>query len=243
MKTFPFESFIDVVRFDQDMKKLNATIGKEQKVLHQLQEQKKQYEQEADLLKRMVHDAQKEVDAKELDMKALDDREADIKHKIENIANPKEYSALKKELDKIHAEQHESEDALVNVWNKLENAQRTMTQKNDEIAKKIEDAQEAFRKKTVEIEQLEKQLYEAQLERPEKLKTIPAEWLEKYEQMYNRVDDPVVEVVQGGCGGCFYAIPNQDLLRLKRRALLQCNSCYRFLYDPIVLQAEPKEES
>ncbi len=242
MSTFPFESFIELVRFDQATKKSHRAIGKEQKALEQLQDQKKQFEQEFDALKLTVHDAQKVVDATELDMKSLDEREADIKNKIERIESPKEYSGLKKELDAVHASQHELEDTLVGVWNQLETAQRNLTQKQDDIVSKIKNAEQVFQAKQQEIEQLKKTVQENQQSRPDKLKPIPEEWLEKYEMMYKRVDDPVVEIVQGGCGGCFYPTPNHDLARLKRRALLQCNSCYRFVYDPELLPAEASSD-
>lgn len=235
MTTFPFESFIELVRFDQEIKKNNRAIDKEQKGLLQLQENKVQFEQEMLQLKQVVHDAQKTVDATELDMKSLDERESDIKNKIDNLENPKEYAGLKKELDAIHGAQNELEDELVSAWNRLETAQRTLSQKSGEIETKIQEAHDTLVKKEQEIAQLKQTVEESLQHRSDKLTPIPEEWLEKYEMMYKRVDDPVVEVLQDGCGGCFYPVPNQDLARLKRKALLQCSSCYRFLYDPAML--------
>ena len=48
--------------------------------------------------------------------------------------------------------------------------------------------------------------------------------------MRERVSDPVVPILQGGCSACFYKTPEQDLILLKRNKLLQCKNCYRFLF-------------
>lgn len=236
MTTFPFDAFIRLVEFDQQMKRLGFQIDKEAALVAEMRKQKVALAQDLEHLKQSVHDMQKAVDAKELDMKVLDERAAASKHKLDTISNPKEYNSLRKELDAVHAQQHGLEDALVNAWHQLEVAQRVLHQKSESIAQTLEKADEEIASKDAEIQQLQETLQSQRAERPERLATIPAEWLEKYEGMYERVDDPAVPVVDNACSGCFYSVSNQDAARLKRRALLQCNSCYRFLYDPAMLQ-------
>lgn len=236
MTTFPFDAFIKLVEFDQQMKKLGLQIDKEEALVSQLRLQKVVLAQDLEHLKQSVHDMQKVVDAKELDMKVLDERAAASKHKLDTIANPKEYNSLRKELDAVHAQQHGLEDALVNAWHQLEVAQRVLQQKSESIAQTLAEAEAEIAAKDAEVKQLQETLAAQREERAERLTTIPAEWLEKYEGMYTRVDDPAVPVIDGACSGCFYSVSNQDAARLKRRALLQCNSCYRFLYDPAMLQ-------
>jgi predicted nucleic acid-binding Zn-ribbon protein len=64
----------------------------------------------------------------------------------------------------------------------------------------------------------------------EQAKTVPQEWLTKYQRMRAKVADPLVPVMNTSCSACFYSIPPQDLNRLKKNALLLCRSCYRLLY-------------
>lgn len=237
MVTSPFDAFIRLVEFDQEMKQLGFQIDKEAILVSQMHMQKVMLANELEHIKQSVYDMQKAVDAKELDMKVLDERAAALKHKLDTISNPKEYNSLRKELDAVHAQQHGLEDALVNAWHQLEVAQRVMQQQSESIAQALEKVDAEIAAKDTEIKQLQETLVAQRAERIDRLTTIPAEWLEKYEGMYTRVNDPAVPVVDGACSGCFYSVSNQDVARLKRRALLQCNSCYRFLYDPSMLQS------
>ncbi len=242
MSTLPFEAFIDLVQFDQAIHKTIKNIDARKQELAQQQEQKQVFQDELDQLKSAVNDAQKQVHDKELEMKKLDARETDIKTKLDDVENAKQYSALKKELDAVQKEQLAHEDTLVAAWNQLETAQRTLSQKQDAAQEKISQMDTKLDDTHKQIDQLQHKLEADKKVRPEKAEQVNGEWLEKYEMMQGRVDNPVVEVVQGGCGGCFYAVPDQELLRLRNRALLQCNSCYRFLYDPQVLQLKQQAE-
>lgn len=236
MTTFPFDAFIRLVEFDQQMKQLSLQINKEEKLIADMHMQKAVLAQDLAQLKQSVHDMQKAVDAKELEMKVLDERVAGLKQKIENLSNPKEYNSLRKELDAVRAEQNSLEDALVSAWHQLEVAQRALQQKSEAITDTVTKADAEIADKQAEVSALQNSLAAKRIERVERLKVIPAEWLEKYEGMYERVDDPAVPIVDGACSGCFYPVSTQDVARLKRRALLQCTSCYRFLYDPSMLQ-------
>jgi predicted nucleic acid-binding Zn-ribbon protein len=234
MSTCPFDLFIDLVQFDQEITKTTRTHNDVLKKVADLEKQKQTFFDEIELLKRDVHDAQKVVHEKELEMAKLDNREADLKKRLDDLENIKQYTTLKKELDSVQGEQRSREDALVTAWNQLENVQRTLHQKKDLIEQKITELEKVISAARKEAQGLQDKLDAHAKERPLKASLVNKEWLEKYDMMHGRVENPVVEVVQGGCGGCFYTITDQELARLKRRALLQCNSCYRFLYDPEV---------
>ena len=235
--TFPFEQFISLVSFDQQLRLSEQAIAKEHEQLHALQQEQEALKAALQELKDQVHHAQKEVDAYELEAKSLDDRERQLKQKLDTLSNIKEYEPLKKELDGVQEEQRALENTLIAAWNRLETSQRTLQQKEPEIKKTNEDARQIVQKKEQEIAALQATLDQKKQEREAQFGTIPEEWLEKYEHMRKLVPDPVVPIAQGACSGCFFAISDQDALRLKKRALLQCKDCYRFLYDPSVLNA------
>ena len=70
---------------------------------------------------------------------------------------------------------------------------------------------------------------------------VPEEWLEKYEVMKGRVPDPAVPIMNGTCSACFYTLSPEDSLSLGRKALLQCKSCFRFIYKLEEKQKDQKE--
>lgn len=235
MSVSPFERFIDLVKFDQAMAQtLQACHAKEQQA-DLLEIEKQKIVAELDLLKQSVYDAQKVVHEKELESKKLDVRQTDIKKKLDDIENAKQYVALKKELDVLQTQQQQHEEVLIKAWNQLESAQYVLAQKKDAFLQKISEADQLIASAEHELAALDTQLEHAAAKRPDIAALVNPEWLTKYEAMQGRVDNPVVEVVQGACGGCFYAIPQHELARLKNKALLECNSCYRFLYDPTVM--------
>ena len=238
MTLFPFDAFIRLVEFDQQMKQLRLHINNDEKSIEQLRLQKAMLSQDLEHLKKSVHDMQKIVDSQELDMKALDDRAAFLKQNIETATNAKEYNSFKKELETIRTQQHHLEDTLVAAWHQLEGSQRSLQQKSETIAQTLAKMDNDISEKEMHLRDQKNRLQEQLAHRTERLHEIPAEWLEKYEGMYMRVDDPAVPVIDGACSGCFYPVSVQDIARLKRRALLQCNSCYRFLYDPTMLQSD-----
>lgn len=237
MSVSPFERFIDLVKFDQAMAQiLRACHAKEQQG-DLLEVDKQKIVAELDALKQAVYDAQKAVHEKELESKKLDVRQNDIKKKLDDIENAKQYVALKKELDQLQTQQQLHEEMLIKAWNQLETAERTLAQKKDSFLEKIKETDQAIASVEHELAALDTNLEHAAAQRPDVAALVNPEWLTKYDAMHGRVENPVVEVVQGACGGCFYAIPQHELARLKNKALLECNSCYRFLYDPAAMGA------
>lgn len=235
MSISPFERFIDLVKFDQTMSQTLHTCHTKEQQVDVLEMDKQKIVAELDAFKQAVYDAQKVVHEKELESKKLDVRQNDIKKKLDDIENAKQYVALKKELDILQVQQQEHEETLIKAWNQLESAERILTQKKDLLLQKITEIDQAIVLAQQELAALDVQLEDVAVQRPSIASLVNPEWLTKYEAMQGRVENPVVEVVQGACGGCFYAIPQHELTRLKNRALLECNSCYRFLYDPSVM--------
>jgi len=235
--TFPFEQFISLVNFDQQTRVTQASIAKEQEQLRVVQQEQEALRAQLKDLVDQVHHAQKEVDAYELEAKSLDERERELKHKLDTLTNIKEYEPLKAELETVQADQMALEHTLIAAWNRLETTQRTLQLKKPEIETSSAHMQQAVAKKEEDIASLQAELDQKMHERTAQFGTIPEEWLEKYEHMRKLVPDPVLPIQQGACSGCFFAISDQDALRLKKRVLLQCKDCYRFLYDPAVVEA------
>lgn len=230
MNGTPFEKFIALVEVDQQINGLNAAIA----ILEQKNnENKKIIESSQEALtavKNKLHDMRKEVDAKELEMKMLDQQEADKKKRLDAIANHKEYQLIKAEIDQLKKAQHDLEEGLMSAWNQLETtkkefetAQQNFEQQNKTILDQIDTNNKKIAEIKVEVDRL---IYD----RVEKEQVIPAEWLEKYAVMRARVTDPVVPVQDGSCSACFYKIAVQDMQALKRRKLVQCKDCFRLLY-------------
>lgn len=230
MNETPFEQFIALVQVDQKINALNSSIQSFEKKNKENKQLEESHQQSLEKVKDKLHDMKKEVDSKELEMKILDQQEADKKNKLDHVSNHKEYQLIKAEIDILKQGQHNLEEDLMTAWNQLENAK-----KESEIAQKTFQEQslslqQESNKNLQEIEKLKEEIKILIDERLHKEKGLPEEWLEKYAIMRARVNDPVVPVFDGNCSACFYKISVQDMQFLKHRKLIQCKDCFRLLY-------------
>src|SRR5690554_5399407 len=109
MNEFPFHTFINLVNFDQQLVKREQQALKKEEQLIAVEQQQAECQQQFEQAKLAEHTAQKLVDMYELDAKTLDLRIQKIRYNLDNVANPKEYTSLSKELAKAQAEQQELE--------------------------------------------------------------------------------------------------------------------------------------
>ncbi len=230
MNNTPFQAFLELIKVDQLIEGINKQVARLNDEIAVLDNQKNKMVADLDATSHAVHDAQKAVDSKELDMRTLDGREKEKKHRLENVSGHKEYQSLKSELDAISKQQQELEVVLLEVWHTLE------TKKKDYEALKASthtqqiELDGSLKTKEAEKVTLLEQIENHTQERNSKEHNVPQEWLEKYVLMRARVPDPVVPVLNGSCSACFYKVNEQDMQELRRRKLLQCKDCYRFLY-------------
>ena len=170
------------------------------------------------------------TDELELELKELEVKLKDVRRKLESVSNNREYQSLYSEMNLLNVRQDELEQSLIATWNSFETAQRAC----DTIEKKHSQQVAALNTHIQEIQE-KKDAIMAEIAsmnalRSDKLVGVPEEWLEKYAAMRSRVADPMVPVQYESCSACFQTIIDQDMLRLKRCALLQCKGCYRFLF-------------
>lgn len=230
MNESPVQSFIDLVNFDQGTYAIQDEIEKTSSHIKELTQKVSQLSLDLEFVKKQMQDARKRVDQVELEMKELEQRERDQKEKLEHAADQQEYKLLSKEIKGIKKRQHDFEEILLVAWNKFESSKKEFELQKSRVDEKTEELKSSVAQQKEKEEKLKQDLEMRLQQRDEKTKTVPAEWLEKYVLMRSRVSNPVVPVVGGSCSACFYQLPPQDFLALKRNKLLQCKGCYRFLY-------------
>ena len=236
MTDHPFLRFIDLVSFDQKIQSFEnekATIATEIVVI---KKQEEEYIRGLQEMKDRVFLLKKKVDECELEMKTLDQKEKEKKQRLENLSDYKEYQVIKAEVEAVQRTQVEQEKIVLDAWNQLENAQVALRKKTTDSAEYIQRQQSHIQELEKKVAQLHDAITHALAQRTEKEKVVPTEWLEKYTIMRARVTDPVVEIVHQGCGACSHIITQQEMVRARRGALVQCQKCYRLLYAPEIME-------
>lgn len=230
MNKTPFQCFIDLVVFDQNLYKKEQEIIAIETGIEELEDKIQEYQATITSYQHALHDARKLVDQKELEMKILDDKMKDIQTRFSNARNNKEYIALKHELDDAQKQQTESEQAVLSAWNTLETIQRTQKYQTETLEREQQAITEKIKEEWQRVDQLEVLYAEEKKQRALLEKNVPQEWQERYSRMRNAVDDPITTVDGTSCKACYQAISHQDMVALGRNALLQCKGCFRFLY-------------
>lgn len=238
MNKTPFQTFIDLVALDQNIVALHKECELVSQELMQTSHNKQLLYDHLDNLKKQLQHARKAVDSSELEMKALDEQEKTYKKRLDSVTNLKEYNSVRAELDVLHEEQTDKEQQVINAWNTLDVAQ----QEYDTYQKGLEDQVRVYDEKlnAYKLKHAEcmQQIDEQKNLRPSREQGVPAEWLEKYMVMRERVSDPVVALRDEICSACFHNATKQDALTIQRGALIQCKGCYRLLYAPERLSDE-----
>lgn len=222
--------FIELINFDQQGISLEHQLKQAQQDIAALESQERESLKKAELLHRLVYDAKKNVDAKELEMKSLEQAELEKKERLKHMTGHKEYKSVKIEIDRLNQQQHALEQELLVAWKQLESAQKTHEEQTVGIKNRSQELHDIIQTKKTQIDELVASIAQQTSIRQEKAKTVPAEWLEKYAMMRTQVQDPVVPVQQGSCSACFYKVTEHDMQQLRRNKLMQCKDCYRFIY-------------
>ncbi|HLC07123.1 MAG TPA: hypothetical protein VJJ26_02965 [Candidatus Babeliales bacterium] len=236
MSDHPFLRFINLVTFDQKLQSLeNEKITVENEIAA-LRKQENDYARDLEDLHKRVFQLKKRVDEQELEMKVLDQREKDKKKHLENLADYKDYQAIKTEIDSIQRMQVEQEKNVLDAWNQLENSQLSEQKKTNEHTQQLQALHERMKELGEKYAALDNECATLIAQRVDMEANVPAEWLEKYTMMRARVADPVVEIFHQSCGVCSQMITSQDMVRARHGALVQCQKCYRLLYAPEIME-------
>jgi predicted nucleic acid-binding Zn-ribbon protein len=236
MSDHPFLRFIDLVNFDQ---KLHSLENEKKAIAAQivaLKEQIKDYARDLDEMNQRIFQLKKKVDEQELEMKSLDHKEKEKKQQLDRLADYKEYQAIKVEIETVQHMQVEQEQHVLDAWNQLENAQNNLQKKTKEQEVQLQQLHENMQALEAKLAHLTDEIANLTAERVAKEADVPAEWLEKYTMMRARVPDPVVEIFHQSCGACSQMITQQEMIRARRGALIQCQNCYRLLYAPEIME-------
>ncbi len=232
----PFQALLDLAQFDQDIHHITAQIDEQKSEIEQLQTQLNEAQHALEESKKKVRDFKKLVDEQELIMKEVGVSQKDKKRRLDTASNYKEMTALQDELATLNRQEEDSEQQLLDLWNKLENAQKEVTHVQEVFDAKNKEIDAAIAKHQDEIKKLLNEIEAKKLERAPLEAKVPEEWREKYSAMRAKISNPIVPVVNNMCSACYYTVTSQEQTRLRHRALLQCQSCYRLIYSPEAME-------
>lgn len=165
----------------------------------------------------------------------MDDEAARIKksrNKLMQVANPKEYQAMMREMDSMEKASRTREEEKLAI---LETLQLNHNEFN-EIDKEYADLKNELREKRggldATLREAEEKLAVLAKKREEASASIPDKVLQRYEFIRKRLEHPViVDVEDGICSGCNIAVPPQVFIDLQSSEQIHnCPNCQRIIF-------------
>jgi predicted nucleic acid-binding Zn-ribbon protein len=220
----------DVVDCDKQIAALNNTITDLQKGISHDTDLESQRNAILHEKQRLLFEAQKNSQLKELTLKELKETEAQKRLQLDAVKNQKEYKAFQSEIESLAAQRNkQEEESLKHLYliDKLKAELETLQQSDTEKHAILEHDKQI---KADNLAHLQTTLLETVQKRETAIQHVPSEWRIQYERMKQSVPDPIVPVLDGSCSACYYAVLFHDLAKLKKSQLVVCRNCYRFLY-------------
>lgn len=221
---------MELANFDQSLNSIRHRIASLKSEYNTLNQELLNSEKTLEVSKQELQTIQKSVHSHELIMQELDLNLNKQKTLLDTVTNQKEYNAVKNAISQIKQEQHNYESILMDEWHKLDQAKNLFEIKSNKLGNETANIKIKISQKISDLENLNQELDSQASQREQFLSHLPSEWLEKYEAMYQKVNNPIVQLLNNACGACYQEATAQVINELKHHKLIQCRGCFRFLF-------------
>ncbi len=217
------KSKIDELEASQQRRKLDVQKKKDQ-IKHKKDLSEKKHEEKIS--------AQKEIDKKDLDLKANEGEIAKYNVQLNSIKTNKEYTALRSEIGVKKADMSVLEDELLETMSKLEKVDQEHSKATEDLRNEEESLKELIVSVEADIKEADTEIEKIKNDQKKYLDSLDEYTLTQYNRLSNIKDGKAVVAVVGNvCGGCFMNITTQTLNSLiGGKDLVFCRSCSRILY-------------
>ena len=203
------------------------------KQLHQQEAELEAAEAEHSSMPKKLMAMKKAIDDLELELRTIDD---DLKHKnrqLDVITAEKQLRALEHEIAMLTRKKETLNDLQVDQWLAYETVQHEQVTQSPAVDNELEKRKLAVTALAQDIEQTKIATATAQEELLALINILDDHWLPVYQRMKIHIPDPIVLVQKDSCGGCFYPLQAQMLIKLRHSEVITCTLCNRLLvYAP-----------
>lgn len=177
---------------------------------------------------------QMKIDAKELDLKGMEEDIAKFRIQLNQIKTNKEYSALQIEIKSKEADMSIIEDETLVMMNVLEEKKGTVQETKDNV-KDANDRMVSLAKAVEDdVRTMEKQINEETVKMDELLGALDKDTRYHFERLIKNTNGiAVAEVKNNACQSCYSTVTPQTinlLLSDSEGEMVFCHSCGRILF-------------
>lgn len=228
----PLKSFIALVNFDQEIRELQKNIERITKEIEQHSVHIRKFQHEIEEKKQELLVVKKQLGDAELELKGTEMILEEKKGVLDRQGDYKTLQAGKKEIERLQNLQAEQETRVMDFFNRIDHLAKGFEKNSKDAAQEILTFEGHIQHKKKEIQEIETILVQKEHKRPELFSHMPPEWIIIYNDMREKVPDPVVPLSHESCSGCFSLLTAADIQEIKRNKLIPCKLCYRLIYLP-----------
>ena len=170
--------------------------------------------------------------AKEKEIKKINESMAKAKERLLEVKNNKEYQAILKEIEVAESSCGDIETEIISLLEELDKLSVLVKKDEDTLNQQNKEHEEEKKKIETDINAIDSDFVNWEKQRDELRKKVPGDILAKYEKIKNRNNGiGVISVWKAVCNGCHMNIPPQLYNELQRSAeLFSCPNCNRIIY-------------
>lgn len=170
--------------------------------------------------------------AKEKEIKKINESMAKAKERLLEVKNNKEYQAILKEIEVAESSCGDIETEIISLLEELDKLSVLVKKDEDTLNQQNKEHEEEKKKIETDINAIDSDFVNWEKQRDKLRKKVPGDILAKYEKIKNRNNGiGVISVWKAVCNGCHMNIPPQLYNELQRSAeLFSCPNCNRIIY-------------
>jgi uncharacterized protein len=173
------------------------------------------------------------ADRKGLELRTLESKLEDLKAKLNQASNNREYDILCGQIDADTAAKAVLEDEILEHLDRVDRLQKDVVACQEKVKQTHSDKDRfatEFEARIVGLKSQETDLL-GQLQKAESV--LSGEPLAKYRRLVDARSADAMAAVEGGvCTGCYVSLTSQQKVLLNSSQILFCSSCGRLMYSP-----------
>jgi predicted nucleic acid-binding Zn-ribbon protein len=170
--------------------------------------------------------------AKEKEIKKINDNITKAKERLLEVKNNKEYQAMLKEIEVAESSCGDIETEIISLLEELDKLTVLVKKDEETLNQQKKKYEEEKKKIETDIDAIDSGFVHWEQKRDELRKKVPGDLLAKYEKIKNRNNGVgVISVWKAVCNGCHMNIPPQLYNELQKSVeLISCPNCNRIIY-------------
>ena len=205
------------------------------KQLHEQQITLARGEEEHSSVPKKLTAMKKAIDELELELRTIDEDFKQKNRQLDVITATKQLQALEHEVAMLIRKKESINDLQVDQWLAYEAAMQTQAVQTPVADEHLCKLSSGINDLLHDIEKTNLGLAEAHEEHANLAALFDDHWQAIYQRMKAHINNPVVIVQKDACGGCFYPLQVQMLIKLRHSEVLSCGLCSRLLiHAPLV---------